>query len=111
MNLERMRWLREAVETAPEDGFAMSTWSNACGTVRCAAGWLCADPRVLAAGLELRRVGVHFFPVYNDKDNYKALADFLDIGIDETIYLFDQYGNPTTKEDALRRIDCVMASS
>lgn len=115
MNVERMRWLREAVEAAPEDRFDMDTWSNECGTVRCAGGWLCGDERAQAAGLTLERISLSktMIPSYRGWRCFDALALFLGLPLIDASRIFDngEYDGDwrrISRARVLERIDSVI---
>lgn len=83
-----------------------STWERAivqkpqdieCGTLACAAVWLCLHPNMQKRGLG---VGKHGQPTYVMFHQYDALAAFFDIPEPEARGLFKVY-TPDEREDGL----------
>lgn len=108
MNLERLNQAIAIIEKIPDAQLDLKLWQRPegmtddwmyiyvrdaakakCGTICCAAGWLCIQPEMKAQGLSLSATGA---PNYNNGTReyhlFLALEKFFDISEEESDFLF-----------------------
>ncbi len=132
MNKERLRTLAKYLKTVPDEHFYLGSWTEidggkikngqiskvGCKTTACAMGWACSIPEFRRDGLRLEKVtlGGGFYkvetlvPVYKNCEEFKAAAEFFDIGMSNAMYLFSaaEYEEGTA-HDVIERIEELLA--
>jgi hypothetical protein len=103
MNIENMKFAIEALRNIPEKAvFDMGEWGyhrgghplekdNYCGTVACAAGWICIAADKHDRGIKLGWRGSRFWPVATDgaiTGYTHTLTSWLDISVNQFNELF-----------------------
>lgn len=110
--IDELKRLAEGLKTVPPEAFKMDIWTNDhpmsmtpgkfdCGFAGCAIGWMprfVPDNGLVAPGRD---------PYYFGDFGYNAVANYFDIDIDTTAYLFspERYRNKVTPTEVAERIE------
>lgn len=81
-------------DNEPPTTFHMDDWR--CGTAGCAVGWAATNEWFTSRGLTLRS-GMIGCPIFDNEENWAAVAKFFKISIEDTIYLFSPYSYNETE--------------
>lgn len=124
MNIERLQHLITVLEGIPTDNFDLSGWTQSsipddanqqelieCGTVCCAVGWACLDPKFNAEGLTWD--DWKDSPEFGSDTSWDAVELFFGIryAVAETMFSDESYAVDATPQDVIERIREVIESN